>query len=343
MKPQDNNHKRIHILSIDGGGIRGIIPATVLAYIERNLKNKKHITECFDIISGTSTGALIALALNTPDEHGNPKYCAKDLVAFYEELGTKVFTRSIAQRIKSIWGWMGPKYSSDVLYELLDQKFGDTELKDSIKNIMIPAYDITIDKNMFFKKNKAMGCDESNIKFKDLGVACTAAPTYFKPAQIESVCKGTSYVLIDGGISVNNPAMATAVYATELYGYGNDFLILSLGTGTTYGYGKKTYDPRVNSSGFLAWVEKILPTMMHAVNDITDHEMDVVFNHMYNHTDYYRLQTIIDPAHSDLDNASADNIWMLKTYAQNLISDNKDVLQEIIDVLDTYNISDSPY
>ena len=91
--------KRMNILSIDGGGIRGIIPAIVLAEIEKNTGSK--IANLFDLIAGTSTGGILALGLTRPGNDSTPQYSASDLVTLYEEEGRNVFSRSTSQLIKS--------------------------------------------------------------------------------------------------------------------------------------------------------------------------------------------------------------------------------------------------
>jgi hypothetical protein len=84
-------HKRrlIKVLSIDGGGIRGIIPALILREIESKLKNKQHLSQCFDIMSETSTGGIIVLLLNTPGSDREPQYLTADIVSFYQNLDPK--------------------------------------------------------------------------------------------------------------------------------------------------------------------------------------------------------------------------------------------------------------
>ncbi|RYE14034.1 MAG: patatin, partial [Sphingobacteriaceae bacterium] len=145
----------------------------------------KHITDYFDIISGTSTGGIIALLLSTPDQDGKPKYNASDMLELYNKLGSKVFKRSIWQKAKTGWGWWGAKYSSDNLEELLIQYFGEIELKDVIKTVIVPAYEIEMDKSFFFKSERAKIYPKHNYKLKDIARATSAAPTYFEPAQIQ--------------------------------------------------------------------------------------------------------------------------------------------------------------
>lgn len=326
--------RHIRILSIDGGGIRGIIPALILKDLESRLKPGRHLTDCFDIMTGTSTGGIIVILLNTPNQNGKPKYNANHIIELYEKLGTEVFKNSIWQNIKTGAGWWGAKYSENNLESLLQEYLGNAELKGTLSNVSIPAYEIEKDQTFFFQTYKAKQVPIHNYLLKDVARATSAAPGYFKPAQIRNTKKDTDHIFIDGGLSVNNPTLSAAVYAAEIFGTETPFFIVSLGTGTNYG-AKSKYIARekVENSGFLGWAKKIIPTIMYAVNAVTDYEMRYVFNYNNKHTDYYRFQPIIEAEHSDLDNISPENIKELEGYAKKTIEENDWALQEIANVL----------
>jgi uncharacterized protein len=327
--------KNIVILAIDGGGIRGIIPAIILKELESRLKPGKHLVDCFDVISGTSTGGIIALLLATPDKSGKPRYKADDIIHMYENLGSKVFRDSIWQKIKSGLGWFGAKYSHDALEELMDKYFEETELKDMLTNVMVPAYEIERDHTFFFRTSKAKQNESRNFRIKDIARATSAAPTYFEPTYVSNMTGDRTRMLVDGGISVNNPALSATVHAYEIFGDNEKFVIISLGTGTTYGSGKKAIEGNdVQKSGLLGWAKKIIPTMMHAINNLTNYQMDYVFNRNSDPKDnYYRLQAILDPKHSEMDDASFDNLNALKEYAEQVIKENNAVIDEIAAIL----------
>lgn len=96
--------KLIKVLSIDGGGIRGIIPALVLQNLESRLKNKKHLAECFDVMAGTSTGGILILLLNIADENGTARYRTNAIVNLYRDFGSKIFYKSKWKSITSVNG-----------------------------------------------------------------------------------------------------------------------------------------------------------------------------------------------------------------------------------------------
>jgi patatin-like phospholipase/acyl hydrolase len=227
--------KKIKILSVDGGGIRGIIPALILQNLENRLKNGKHLTDCFDIMAGTSTGGIIVLILNVLDSYGKPKYNASHIADLYKELGKEIFHDSLWNRIKSGWGWFGTRYPEENLEKALTSYFANAELKDTLTQIIIPAYDIEQDVNVFFSTNKAQRKVAHNYLLKDVARATSAAPTYFNPAIITDTTHTNTNVLIAGGVSVNNPTLSAIVEVVKTYGPNEYFMTVSLGTGTNYG------------------------------------------------------------------------------------------------------------
>ncbi|MDJ0736642.1 MAG: patatin-like phospholipase family protein [Nostocaceae cyanobacterium] len=130
--------KTIKILSIDGGGIRGIIPAVILSEIEE--KTGKRIAELFDFIAGTSTGGILTLGLTKPDAQGQPQYTANHLIKLYEIEGKKIFHRSdaITEKMSPIWR---RKFPSNGIEGVLQEYFGDTLLSQALKEVLITSYD----------------------------------------------------------------------------------------------------------------------------------------------------------------------------------------------------------
>src|SRR3954447_26055367 len=122
------------ILSIDGGGIRGLIPAMVLDHIEGKLQ--RPISELFDVIAGTSTGGIIALGLTCPGDDGRPKFSAADIVDLYVESGPKIFPHEIFGRVRQ---FVEEKYSDAGLEDVLREELGDARLKDALTSVIVTA------------------------------------------------------------------------------------------------------------------------------------------------------------------------------------------------------------
>lgn len=189
---------KFKILSIDGGGIKGLYSASVLAELEK-LYNVK-ITDYFDLVCGTSTGGLLAMGVSL----GIPM---EDIVKFYVEKGPKIFsetrTKSIAKKIflKLKQALFRSKYSQEPLKRALEEVFGGRKLKDSQNLLCIPSYNINVGQARVFKKDYANLRTDDEILYVDAALATTAAPTYFPIKDIN----GAQYV--DGGIWANNPIL----------------------------------------------------------------------------------------------------------------------------------------
>ncbi len=140
-----------YILSVDGGGIRGIIPTIILAEIEK--RTRRTIAEIFHLMTGTSTGGIVVAGLCKKDQQGNPQYSANDLVELYQEYGAYIFKSSFFRR--SILSWFNcAQYPHKNIEFVLDKYFGDDILKNILSNVLITSYDIHNNCPFFFKSWK---------------------------------------------------------------------------------------------------------------------------------------------------------------------------------------------
>jgi len=330
--------KLIKILSIDGGGIRGIIPALILKNIESRLKKKKHLAECFDVMAGTSTGGIIVLLLNVPNHEGKPKFHASEVVELYRNFGPTVFYKSLWHSLITLNGWFGNKYSAKNLERNMEKYFGDTRLRQTICNILIPAYDISEDETVFFKTNKAQLDLGRDFYFKDIARATSAAPTYFPPAKIRNLSQQKTYYLVDGGVAVNNPTLSACAHAIQLFGKENDFLIVSIGTGTNYGAepSKLSFGgDRVSSGGKIQWAKEIVPMMMYASNDVVNYQVTQMFSGKdVGNKKYIRFQPMLEQEHTEMDDTDSKNVRGLEKYAEELIKAYEKELIYIASILD---------
>lgn len=193
------------ILSIDGGGIRGIIPAMVLEEIERC--TGKPVAELFDVVAGTSTGGIIALGLACPA----PQYSAAELVNFYVQDGPKVFAHECLGRLRQLF-W--PKYGVKELEAVLHRYFGEVRLREARVDVLVPAYDVERRQVIFFRSAHAVqNPDDYDYPMRLVARATSAAPTYFKPLLLRTSGPDRHYALIDGGVAVNDPGLAAYVDA----------------------------------------------------------------------------------------------------------------------------------
>ena len=235
------------ILSIDGGGIKGIIPGMVLAELENRLKIRTanpnaYIADYFDFFAGTSTGGILTCLLLCPSKEDpkKPRFTAKEALNLYVENGSKIFSTKGLKKILADIGWVTEKYDASILEEILQTYFDDVKLSELIKPCIVTAYNIELRKAHFFRQvvAKSRG-DNRDFYVRDVCRATSAAPTYFSVAEVYSLA-GVRYPLLDGGIFATNPSLSAFVEIKrspeELI--PKDVYILSLGTGAS----KKSYD-----------------------------------------------------------------------------------------------------
>jgi hypothetical protein len=309
------------ILSIDGGGIRGIIPARILAEIE--MMTGKRIAEMFDLICGTSTGGIIALGLVYPNKNGKPKYTAVDLLKLYEKYGTKIFPSSLFRQFRDVQNYYQPKYSSSGLVEVVDDFFKKVRLKHALREVLIPSYEIERRIPFFFKSRKAKKGTGHNFFMRDVALATTAAPTYFPPHQIFTDDLSQKFVFIDGGVYANNPTLCGYAEAKKNHPEkAREIFILSLGTGehTTSLHYEDTKD-----WGQAGWARSVIEIASDGVSNTVHYQMKEL-NKRDDNLHYYRLQVRLDKGDDTLDNASEENTFTLLKIAEAMIHENLDLL-----------------
>lgn len=323
--------KQFKILSIDGGGIRGIIPAMVLTEIEK--RTGQRIAEMFDLVAGTSTGGILALGLNKPGPDKTPAYTAGELVKLYDEKGPRIFSRSVWHRIRAMGNAVEEKYPSESIEAVLEQYFGDAMLSQSIADVLVTSYEIEQRRPFFFKSHKAKkNPEEFDFLMKDAARATSAAPTYFEPNQIKINGPLERLGLIDGGVYANNPAACALVEATSKFDAPpEDVYMLSLGTG------ELTRPIRYEDAtgwGLIQWAQPLLNVVFDGVSDTVDYQLNLILNRAdEKQKRYHRLQLKLDQGNDDMDDASKTNLWALKLLATDLIEKNNDRLEEICQAL----------
>jgi patatin-like phospholipase/acyl hydrolase len=336
--------KKIRILSVDGGGIRGVIPGTILAQLEKILQRRSNsnrkLGEYFDLVAGTSTGGILSCIYLMPGDDGKAKYSAQDAVDLYIKNGEAIFDRTTAQKISSVDGILHQKYSQDALYELLTTYFGDATLDKLIRPSLITAYDITDRCAIFFTSADARTDDIYNFYVRDVARATSAAPTYFSPAHIESMNKQV-FSLVDGGMFANNPALcayaeARKIYFSKLFNdpqkkdkpTAADMIIVSMGTGSV----KKQYHYRdFNRAGEIKWLEPVIDILMSANSETVAYQLTQMFLTLEpeNQKNYYRLEPSLKEACSEMDEATPENIGNLYQAGLTFVREKKEMLEEI--------------
>lgn len=339
--------KYIRILSIDGGGIRGIIPGQILVIVEEKLKAKTRnenarIADYFDLIAGTNTGGILACAYLLPSDDISvpvlrPKFNAIQVVELFLKRGGDIFSVPFGQKLLAMSGVLDEvhpvthQYSSSHLEKILDEFFGDAKLSELLKPCFITSYDIKRRLGHFFTQHDAKRKRGWEYLVKDVARATLALPTYFECSDIYSVSE-VRYPLIDGGVFVNNPALcALAEMHNEYKSALTDMAILSLGTG----YSKKEYDyDRAKEWTVNHWVKPLIDITMSGVSEVVDFQLRQIFDSLGATRQYLRINAELPSDVSmEIDDVNPKNLIALKelgTYTAQNFDAQLDAFLEMI-------------
>lgn len=347
--------KKITVLSIDGGGVKGIIPGTILAFLESRLQDldgpNARIADYFDIVAGTSTGGLIGTMLTAPNKDGRPMYAAKDINNFYFEQCPKIFPQLSRSRnfprsiISCLSKWVRPMYDGKYIRSLTKEILEDITIKDTLTNLIIPTFDIKRLQPVIFSTNDALQVKKGalkNARLADICVGTSAAPTYLpahhfvtKDSTTGDTC---SFDLIDGGVAANDPTLvAISHILNEILKHNAEFddikpidsrqmLVLSLGTGEA----KRAmyYCARDASKwGRLKWAYNggrapMLDVFLDASSDMVDFHVSAFFQSSNCKANYLRIQDdtlSIDAA--NVDNSTEENMKRLEEIGMKLLKE----------------------
>lgn len=243
------------ILSLDGGGVRGYLSAKILSnledYLNNHTKEEMPIGQRFDFITGTSTGGIIALALAIGKT-------AKEIEELYYQYIPKIF----GEKRNSLLAVTAPKYKSSMLELMVTEVFGDYSLEDVERHVLITSVNLDNAQPRFYKsKYLARNAERLPEKLKNIAMATSAAPTYFKA----KTGLKHSHNLIDGGICANNPSLSAVIDALNFEEKNslntippnnlNDIILVSVGTGER---GEMPYDSKkLANGGWYTWARPV--------------------------------------------------------------------------------------
>jgi patatin-like phospholipase/acyl hydrolase len=326
--------KKFKILSIDGGGVRGIIPAKILQSIEE--QHGKPISDIFDMIIGTSTGALISLCLACP----SPSYKASDIVDIYKNESKNIFKKSILRDIFTGNGLWAPKYERTYLDNMLKRTFSTnkngishTFLSHSKCKVLIPTYCLIKGEPIVHSSEEAKRNTFEDFRMWEIAAAATSAPVYFKPFCMKYF-KGLNLnhyeysFEVDGGIWINNPeSLAISEYLKLIKSKNYESVsVLSIGTGHQK---YSITDSILNSDGnmgAIGWLRNGLIDMM--ITADMD-ESAIIGKAIFDK--YHRVQFNLSRFY-ELDNSSENAIQGLLGIAHDIISDTEEMgkIMEIV-------------
>lgn len=294
------------ILSIDGGGIKGLYSSTILEELEKTYNCS--ISDHFDMICGTSTGGLIALGLSL-------KIPAEEISKLYTEKGAKIFPqRRFVNTIKQL-AWRG-KFCNKPLISAVTEIFGDKVLGDSHNLLCIPSYSLTDNRPYIFKHDHSNLTRDNNTTYVDVALATSAAPTYLPIWSIESHNRKQ---FVDGGVWANNPSLVGLLEAFQFFvGKGEDKKykkIEMLSISSLNITGGKPLDNKKRKS-FLSWGADLFETFNVGQAFFTDFFMQKMNDFHEVEINYVRIPSVEISAqqqkYAQMDNATKDSIDFIR-------------------------------
>ncbi|BAT96834.1 hypothetical protein VIGAN_09014100 [Vigna angularis var. angularis] len=315
--PPPSYGDHVSILSIDGGGIRGIIPATVLTYLDKALKAKDPTTSLahyFDVISGTSTGGLMTAMLAAPNSSNSnhPLFTPSEVVQFYKKYGPDIF------RARNWWDLEKcPKYDGEFLRDITRKILKDTRLNQTLTNVVIPSFDERKIYPVIFSNFKLKTETYLNAKLSDICLSTSAAPTYLPPHQFENA--GVQFDMVDGAMAANNPALVAVSEVIQHTG-NKEIMLLSLGTGITATNKLGGIFDGVCQLGWLVNSFDVFSEALYST-DMTHYYLATLFSGLVPQDNYLRIEEYnLDPSMEEMDDASPKNMDKLEKVGKNLLS-----------------------
>ena len=291
------------VISIDGGGIKGIVAIKVLMAIEEEMQEL--LTNNVSLVAGTSTGAIIAASV----AKGIPMGVLLDK---YIAFGEDVFKNSFSRKVSNLFGLRGSKYKKEDLSGLIYKELGTDSIGSVYNDLLIPSYNMT-------KARPEIFTSKSNIDLGSAVIASASAPTYFKPM----IINGSEY--IDGGIIANNPSMLAYTEIKSKYNsIASDISILSIGCGSS----PKNYN---NASKWptYKWIKPLLDIAVNSDMSIVHNQLVKVYNSIKTPENSIRInENITKSMNSNMDDASRCNINTLIEFGDYVVAKNSKRIKE---------------
>ncbi|KAJ8425975.1 hypothetical protein Cgig2_009513 [Carnegiea gigantea] len=297
-----NQRGKICILSIDGGGMRNIISGKALAYLEQALKAKSgnpdaRIADYFDVAAGAGVGGIFTAMLFATKDHSRPLFKGDDTWRLLAEQGTKIYRSGSSSGLKRLFKGGGSGLTGSAtagLEKLMKEKFTkNLTLKDTLKPVLIPCYDLSSTAPFVFSRADALETDEFDFRLWEVCRATSAEPGIFEPVCMQSVDGSTRCVAVDGGLAMVNPTAAAITHVLHnkqefpfVRGV-EDILVLSIGTGQLLEVGYeheevKTWKPK-------HWARPMARIAGDGYTDLVDHAVAMAFGQCRS-TNYVRVQ-----------------------------------------------------
>lgn len=346
------------ILCLDGGGMRGVVSTTVLAKLGDLLRQKGDYAPLachFDLIAGTSTGGIIALAMTIPSERCGMHISVDDPAPAYKVLPRGFWDRLMkkpavkvpigtfpqtanTKTIRSLYYAIGPrifptrqfgilnqlfseKYDDAGFNSVLKEMFGDTPLSEAVVPTMVMTYDITGRGRPY----PIASFDDHRFLFREAARATSAAPTYFSPLAVKDRKSGENVLLVDGGVVANNPTLYALREARHLYPDCSLFHVLSLAT----------REPDIGFSyaqAFFGWLDPTQGFPLQKTYSTAAEQTENVIAASEKDVDYTRIEGPLTTRYK-MDDAREETLRQLEKDGERFAADNMRELERYASLL----------
>lgn len=330
------NSDTVVILSIDGGGVRGVVPAVMVAELEKHLGGRK-VSDVVDLFAGTSAGGILVTLLNVPVNPNAPvgqrraKNTAAEALKLSNAVIGKIFDTAGLRKYRVMWGLTGSKYSTKPLIKIVQEEVGDNlRMYQLTKPTILVAVDLATHEPFYFNSY-----EKNNVLFAWEGVmASAAAPTFFKPYPLV-MPDGSIMKLTDGGLVSNSPQQEAYLAAKQLYPNHSYFLIsLSTGGSTL----KADVAVQGKTAGSIPkMVGKTVETTLDAQTIKSTNFLKAMAKDPKQRLEYHRIEVTLPKECSSTDDASDENISCLLRQA-NAVVQRPDFMEMILRVKEVSGI-----
>jgi patatin-like phospholipase/acyl hydrolase len=318
-----NDIPTVRILSLDGGGVRGIIEARFVQKLSE--LTGKSVPEMFHIVAGTSVGGILAGGYTLPYGQGDPKQSPPKYSSDVLYNIMMLRTGEMFDKGWSCYGLLGPRYKSSSVERFMNELFGDITFDRTTIDTLIPTFDLSASKPKIFKS-----WDDREIFYtRDILESTSAAPTYFSPRHIFPVnatsASHPGYTLSDGGTCANNPTACALADARRLYPTATRYEIVSLGTGKET---KPLHYSEMKTAGLVGWGRHLIDIFMNGQSTHADYLMETILP-----DDYSRWNPSLAARNAALDNTSTSNLLELVRTEDDLISSRRSEFERLAERL----------
>jgi uncharacterized protein len=325
---------KVRVLSIDGGGAKGIIPAVILEYIENKLKElaknpKARLSDFLDFTAGTAAGALTSTMILVPNEKGRPRYEMKDVIQQLFKF-SKVYYRKKDWR--TLWGRIGAKYPVEKVKNVHLETFSFWKLKDLIKPTLVTGYDILNREPVVFT-NKCISLKHCDYFVKDVVRGSGASPAWIDPAEFRD---GTSKnIIINSNMIANNPSLMGYIELGKTPKITDKFkrispenvIVLSIGTGQA-NLPKYSFD-KAKKWNKGKWFDLVTSMSIQSSTIIPHINLKNLFKSYNAEDNYIRIDPAILLGSHNIMDTSDENMKNLLQDAKNYIAANHEFLDNI--------------